>query len=155
MAVKVLLLGARGTGKTTFLASAYHEFNHMERFYRNVSLIDKTHYGEGIRRENIIHPISRIYDLIGHIGQDQNSLFALDFINLSYGFWEYSFRLADKSVSNWIDLDFIDISGSMMGYSMDYQMIKEYVRNSDVIVVSIDTPVMMGPVENNPACHCS
>lgn len=149
MAINVLLLGARGTGKTTFLASAYYEFKDLERLCPNVSLIDKTHY------DAHTHLISRIYELINRFGQNQNSPFALDFLYPSHNIWKYSFRLSDNSASNWINIDFVDISGSMIGYSRQNQMIQEYVRSSDIIVVSIDTPVLMGPVENNPAYHCS
>ncbi len=157
--LKVLMIGGRRCGKTSVLASL---FDQMQNGATNTvfTVADRT------IPERKVSPITgkeeckdllmnKKFELINFIDKGGNKTFIVD-QNPTNCSWEYNMQVQIPGTNKKCRMDFMDVPGEYFEPgNRNYEEIENFIKESSVFVIVIDTPFMMeGSRAENGAASC-
>lgn len=146
MALKVLMMGGYRCGKTSALASLFAQMIHghankyltisdrtpIQNNYLDISLNDKE-----LELQNLLE-----------LHKENSSIFLAD-CSPSYCFTNYKLHLQIPGTHQEMDVDFTDLPSRYFDpESQFFQEMAERIKDYDVFVVAVDTPFLMGSIED-------
>lgn len=143
--LKVLMMGGRRCGKTSALASMFHEsINGAVNNY--LTIADKTILAtKGGEKQDSLN--SKTLELTQQLETGSTATFLVD-KGPTHEFWDYTLRVMLPGTSQSLDIEFRDAPGEyFIQGTEESKKTDEYVGECDVFVVIVDTPYLMGPVE--------
>lgn len=157
--LKVIMMGGRRCGKTSALASLFDQMvNGPVKDYFTVS--DRTVLEtKGFETQDSLN--DKILELINKLETNagNSSLFLVD-NSPTYNVWHYNLRLQVPGKKREMDIEFCDIPGEYFENSKEEskQQFKEeteaLIKASDVFVIVVDTPYLMGSIEETTKDTC-
>lgn len=152
--LKVLMVGGRRCGKTSALASMFEQMINGEvKNYFSVS--DRTHLEtkDSTRQDSLGEKTLELqYMLETHKGDSR--IFLVD-KGPNIHVWKYKLHLQIPGSNREMDIEFLDCPGEFFETSSRHAPeTEEYIKECDVFVVVIDTPYLMGPVEEQTKDIC-
>ena len=138
--INVLMLGHRGVGKTTILASLYYEFS-KNLFNKSISL-----RADSNTRENLSKASTDLKEQL----QLDDFIFEHK-LKGTTGINRYNFYLEDKEKTKIVDLKFTDIAGGDVIGNTD--KIGVEIKKSDIILIPIDATAMIEKDEEGVNYH--
>lgn len=157
--LKVIMMGGRRCGKTSALASLFDQMvNGPVKDYFTVS--DRTVLEtKGFETQDSLN--DKTLELINKLETNagNSSLFLVD-NSPTYNVWHYNLRLQVPGKKREMDIEFCDIPGEYFESSKEEskQQFKEeteaLIKASDVFVIVVDTPYLMGSIEETTKDIC-
>lgn len=157
--LKVIMMGGRRCGKTSALASLFDQMvNGPVKDYFTVS--DRTVLEtKGFETQDSLN--DKTLELINKLETNagNSSLFLVD-NSSTYNVWHYNLRLQVPGKKREMDIEFCDIPGEYFENSKEEskQQFKEeteaLIKASDVFVIVVDTPYLMGSIEETTKDIC-
>lgn len=157
--LKVIMMGGRRCGKTSALASLFDQMvNGPVKDYFTVS--DRTVLEtKGFETQDSLN--DKTLELINKLETNtgNSSLFLVD-NSPTYNVWHYNLRLQVPGKKREMDIEFCDIPGEYFENSKEEskQQFKEeteaLIKASDVFVIVVDTPYLMGSIEETTKDIC-
>lgn len=148
MAVKILMLGGRRSGKTSILSTIIHSFN--EQISSLCTIVDETDYSIG---QGLDVPLKdKRIEIDNYLRNRQiygnNAIFNVD-MSPNNGEGSYKLRMKIGGTAP-VELEFIDIPGEWMEQkSASHNTLKERAKECDIFIIAIDTPYLMQ--DKNPS----
>lgn len=140
MALKVLMVGGRRCGKTSVLAALFDQMTNgvVNQFF---TVCDGTAY---VTKENEKQDVlsTKSLELQNLLDNPTNNTFLVDEKPTNFA-WKYSLKLQLPGTSKSMTMDFLDVPGEYWQASMHDKEIINFVGESDVYIVAIDTPYLM------------
>ena len=157
--LKVIMMGGRRCGKTSALASLFDQMvNGPVKDYFTVSdrtvLKTKGFETQDSLNDKTLELINKLETNVGN-----SSLFLVD-NSPTYNVWHYNLRLQVPGKKREMDIEFCDIPGEYFENSKEEskQQFKEeteaLIKASDVFVIVVDTPYLMGSIEETTKDIC-
>lgn len=157
--LKVIMMGGRRCGKTSALASLFDQMvNGPVKDYFTVS--DRTVLEtKGFETQDSLN--DKTLELINKLETNagNSSSFLVD-NSPTYNVWHYNLRLQVPGKKREMDIEFCDIPGEYFENSKEEskQQFKEeteaLIKASDVFVIVVDTPYLMGSIEETTKDIC-
>lgn len=152
--LKVIMMGGRRCGKTSALASLFEEMkNGQVKDYFTVS--DRTVLEtKGFETQDSLN--DKILELQNMLesNKDNSNIFLVD-KNPTSNFWLYKLHLQIPGTKREMDIEFRDSAGEFFEASGSHaQETEEYIKNCDVFVIVVDTPYLMGSVDESTKDLC-
>lgn len=157
--LKVIMMGGRRCGKTSALASLFDQMvNGPVKDYFTVS--DRTVLEtKGFETQDSLN--DKTLELINKLETNAGNsrLFLVD-NSPTYNVWHYNLRLQVPGKKREMDIEFCDIPGEYFENSKEEskQQFKEeteaLIKASDVFVIVVDTPYLMGSIEETTKDIC-
>lgn len=139
MEIKVLMLGGYQCGKTSALASMFEQVVYGS--LRNVlEMQDRTVCENNYERQQITL-CDKKKEMLHALMKSDNQIFMIN-TDPSY-VQTYIFEIKTLIERKSLTINFTDIPGSMLSSYFQHKMIQNSVRESDVIIIGIDTPYLM------------
>lgn len=139
--IDILVLGNRGAGKTSLLATTLYNMN--ELLQSNGIVFEPADEETNERLRNSISEIENMFTSKGNVEVGEG-------IAGTDGFIEYNFRLAFTDASwntaSCFNVRFHDYAGSILANGdkdRQYEILKEWFLKSQIIYILIDTPYLM------------
>lgn len=155
--LKVIMMGGRRCGKTSALASLFDQMvNGPVKDYFTVA--DRTVLEtKGFEKQDSLN--DKTLELINKLEQNagNSNLFLVD-NSPTYNVWHYNLHLQIPGKKREMDIDFCDIPGEYFENSASQQLKDEteaLIKASDVFVIVVDTPYLMGSIEETTKDICS
>lgn len=140
MALKVLMVGGRRCGKTSVLAALFDQMTNgvVNQFF---TVCDGTTYviKEGERQDVLS---AKSLELQSLLCNPTTNTFLVD-ENPTRFAWKYSLKLQLPGKSQYMNMDFLDVPGEYWQATQHDQETINFVSESDVYIVAIDTPYLM------------
>ena len=152
--LKVLMMGGRRCGKTSALASLFEQMINGEvKNYFTVSDRTKLETKGFERQDSLGDKILELQNMI-ETNRGNSNIFLVD-KGPTNNFWLYNLHLRIPGKSREMDIEFRDSAGEFFeSSSIHAAETSEYIRNCDVFVIVIDTPYLMGPVDEITKDQC-
>ena len=157
--LKVIMMGGRRCGKTSALASLFDQMvNGPVKDYFTVS--DRTVLEtKGFEVQDSLN--DKTLELINKLetNADNSCLFLVD-NSPTYNVWHYNLRLQVPGKKREMDIEFCDVPGEYFENSKEEskQQFKDeteaLIKDSDVFVIVVDTPYLMGSIEETTKDIC-
>ena len=145
--LKVIMMGGRRCGKTSALASLFEEMkNGQVKDYFTVS--DRTVLEtKGFETQDSLNDKTLELQNMLESNKDNSNIFLVD-KNPTSNFWLYKLHLQIPGTNREMDIEFRDSAGEFFEASGSHaQETEEYIKNCDVFVIVVDTPYLMGSVD--------
>lgn len=145
--LKVIMMGGRRCGKTSALASIFEEMkNGQVKDYFTVS--DRTVLEtKGFEVQDSLNDKTLELQNMLESNKGNSNIFLVD-KNPTSNYWLYKLHLQIPGTKREMDIEFRDSAGEFFEASgIHAQETEEYIKNSDVFVIVVDTPYLMGSVD--------
>lgn len=153
--LKVLMMGGRRCGKTSALASLFEQMINGEvKNYFTVA--DRTKLEtKGFETQDSLGDKTLELQNMLETNKDNSNIFLVDKGPTS-NYWLYKLHLQmPGNNSRQMDIEFRDSAGEFFESSgVHAQETADYIKDCDVFVIVIDTPYLMGPVEETTKDEC-
>lgn len=153
--LKVLMMGGRRCGKTSVLASLFAQMINGEvKNYFTVS--DRTQLEtKGFERQDSLGDKTLELEYMLESNKGNSNIFLVD-KGPTENFWMYNLHLQIPGKRREMDIEFRDSAGEFFeAAGIHAAETSEYIRNCDVFVIVVDTPYLMGPVEETTMDLCT
>lgn len=153
--LRVIMMGGRRCGKTSALASLFEEMkNGPVKDYFTVS--DRTELEtKGFEVQDSLNDKTLELQNMLETNKDNSNIFLVD-KNPTANFWLYKLHLQIPGTHREMDIEFRDSAGEFFEASSQHATeTEEYIKNCDVFVIVVDTPYLMGSVEETTKDLCS
>lgn len=152
--LKVIMMGGRRCGKTSALASLFEQMkNGPVKEYFTVS--DRTVLEtKGFETQDSLN--DKILELQNMLetNKDNSNIFLVDKKPTS-NYWLYKLHLQIPGTHREMDIEFRDSAGEFFETSNTHsQKTADYMKDCDVFVIVVDTPYLMGSVEESSMDLC-
>ena len=144
--LKVLMMGGPRCGKTSALASMFHESIHGA-VKNYLTIADKTVLDEkdGEKQDSLN---SKSLELSHKLETAGTATFLVD-AGPTRQYWNYTLRVSVPGTKQSMDIEFRDSNGEFFIQGTRFaQETEAYIDECDIYVVVVDTPYLMGPVDN-------
>ena len=152
--LKVIMMGGRRCVKTSALASLFEEMNNGQvKDYFTVS--DRTVLEtKGFETQDSLNDKTLELQNMLESNKDNSNIFLVD-KNPTSNFWLYKLHLQIPGTKREMDIEFRDSAGEFFEASGSHaQETEEYIKNCDVFVIVVDTPYLMGSVDESTKDLC-
>ena len=153
MPLKVLMMGGLRCGKSSALASLYAQMkSSLANNYLTIS--DRTPIIGDLPHHSLCDKLLELQIILEKY-KESGRLFLLD-KNPSCSFNNYTLRFQIPGTKDGLDIDFTDSVGTFF-YVDSYlhaEVIRERIMDSDVFIIAIDTPYLMGSTEEPTKDFC-
>ena len=152
--LKVLMMGGRRCGKTSALASLFAQMINGEvKNYFTVS--DRTKIEtKGFETQDSLGGKTLELENMLETNKGNSNIFLVDKGPTS-NYWLYNLHLQIPGKRREMDIEFRDSAGEFFeAAGIHAAETSEYIQNCDVFVIVIDTPYLMGPVEESTMDLC-
>lgn len=152
--LKVLMMGGRRCGKTSALASLFDQMiNGDVKNYFTVA--DRTILEtKGFEKQDSLGDKTLELQNMLETNKGNSNIFLVD-KGPTYNYWLYKLHLQVPGKSREMDIEFRDSAGEFFESSgIHAAETSEYIKNCDVFVIVIDTPYLMGSVEETTKDLC-
>lgn len=144
--LKVIMMGGRRCGKTSALASMFHQMNKSRELMKLLNVSDQTKletkinaYGKEERQESLNNKITELVDFFK---RSRNSEFLIN-KGPTYNYWYYKMEITLPGTKKSMSMSFRDSAGEFFDFGAHTPETEEYIENCDVYVVVVDTPYLM------------
>lgn len=152
--LRVIMMGGRRCGKTSALASLFEEMkNGKVKDYFTVS--DRTVLEtKGFEvQDSLNDKILELQNML-ETNKENSNIFLVD-KNPTSNFWLYTLHIQVPGTHREMDIEFRDSAGEFFETSGSHKTeTEEYIKQCDVFVIVIDTPYLMGSVEESTKDLC-
>ena len=152
--LRVIMMGGRRCGKTSALASLFEEMkNGQVKDYFTVS--DRTVLEtKGFETQDSLNDKTLELQNMLESNKGNSNIFLVD-KNPTANYWLYKLHLQIPGTKREMDIEFRDSAGEFFEASgMHAQETEGYIKNSDVFVIVVDTPYLMGSVDESTKDLC-
>lgn len=152
--LKVIMMGGRRCGKTSALASLFEEMkNGPVKDYFTVS--DRTVLEtKGFEVQDSLNDKTLELQNMLETNKNNSNIFLVD-KNPTSNFWLYKLHLQIPGTHREMDIEFRDSAGEFFEASgMHARETEEYIKGSDVFVIVVDTPYLMGSADESTKDLC-
>ena len=152
--LRVIMMGGRRCGKTSALASLFEEMkNGPVKDYFTVS--DRTVLEtKGFEVQDSLNDKTLELQNMLETNKNNSNIFLVD-KNPTSNFWLYKLHLQIPGTHREMDIEFRDSAGEFFEASgMHARETEEYIKGSDVFVVVVDTPYLMGSADESTKDLC-
>lgn len=152
--LKVLMMGGRRCGKTSALASLFDQMiNGDVKNYFTVA--DRTILEtKGFEKQDSLGDKTLELQNMLETNKGNSNIFLVD-KGPTYNYWLYKLHLQVPGKSREMDIEFRDSAGEFFESSgIHAAETSDYIKNCDVFVIVIDTPYLMGSVEETTKDLC-
>ena len=152
--LKVLMMGGRRCGKTSALASIFAEMKNgpVKRYF---TVSDRTVLEtKGLETQDSLNDKTLELQYMLEQNKDNSNIFLVD-KNPTYYIWDYNLHLQIPGTKQEMDMEFRDAAGEFFERNNSYSTeMTEFMKECDVFVIVIDTPYLMGPVDESTRELC-
>lgn len=144
MALNVMMMGGRGCGKTSALASIFDQMANGPA--RQVfTICDNTKYmtikyDDSVRTRNTLS--AKQLELEYYLENEPSGVFLMDSSPKRCD-WTYSLGLHIPETNKKLNLDFLDCPGVFFQQGLHDEATNQFVEQSDVYIIMVDTPYIM------------
>lgn len=152
--LRVIMMGGRRCGKTSALASLFEEMkNGPVKNYFTVS--DRTVLEtKGFEVQDSLNDKTLELQNMLETNKNNSNIFLVD-KNPTSNFWLYKLHLQIPGTHREMDIEFRDSAGEFFEASgMHARETEEYIKGSDVFVIVVDTPYLMGSADESTKDLC-
>ena len=152
--LRVIMMGGRRCGKTSALASLFEEMkNGPVKDYFTVS--DRTVLEtKGFEVQDSLNDKTLELQNMLETNKNNSNIFLVD-KNPTSNFWLYKLHLQIPGTHREMDIEFRDSAGEFFEASgMHARETEEYIKGSDVFVIVVDTPYLMGSSDESTKDLC-
>lgn len=152
--LRVIMMGGRRCGKTSALASLFEEMkNGPVKDYFTVS--DRTILEtKGFEVQDSLNDKTLELQNMLETNKNNSNIFLVD-KNPTANFWLYRLHLQIPGTHREMDIEFRDSAGEFFEASgMHARETEEYIKGSDVFVIVVDTPYLMGSADESTKDLC-
>ena len=152
--LRVIMMGGRRCGKTSALASLFEEMkNGPVKDYFTVS--DRTVLEtKGFEVQDSLNDKTLELQNMLETNKNNSNIFLVD-KNPTSNFWLYKLHLQIPGTHREMDIEFRDSAGEFFEASgMHARETEEYIKGSDVFVIVVDTPYLMGSADESTKDLC-
>ena len=152
--LKVLMMGGRRCGKTSALASLFTQMINGEvKNYFTVA--DRTILEtKGFEKQDSLGSKTLELENMLESNKGNSNIFLVD-KDPTNNFWMYKLHLQIPGTHREMDIEFRDSAGEFFeAAGIHATETTEYIKDCDVFVIVIDTPYLMGPVEETTKDLC-
>lgn len=152
--LRVIMMGGRRCGKTSALASLFEEMkNGPVKDYFTVS--DRTVLEtKGFEVQDSLNDKTLELQNMLETNKNNSNIFLVD-KNPTSNFWLYMLHLQIPGTHREMDIEFRDSAGEFFEASgMHARETEEYIKGSDVFVIVVDTPYLMGSADESTKDLC-
>lgn len=152
--LRVIMMGGRRCGKTSALASLFEEMkNGPVKDYFTVS--DRTVLEtKGFEVQDSLNDKTLELQNMLETNKNNSNIFLVD-KNPTSNFWLYKLHLQIPGTHREMDIEFRDSAGEFFEASgMHARETEEYIKGSDVFVIVVDTPYLMGSTDESTKDLC-
>lgn len=152
--LRVIMMGGRRCGKTSALASLFEEMkNGKVKDYFTIS--DRTVLEtRGFEVQDSLNDKTLELQHMLETNQGNNSIFLVDKSPTS-SYWLYNLHLQIPGTHREMDIEFRDSAGEFFEASGSFaKETEDYIKKCDVFVIVVDTPYLMGSVEESTKDLC-
>ena len=153
--LKVIMMGGRRCGKTSALASLFEQMKNgpVREFFTvsDVTVLET----KGLEIQDSLN--DKTLELMNMLEtqKDSSNIFLVDKDPTSY-FWLYKLHLKIPGTKKEMDIEFRDSAGEYFESSNSHSKETiEYIKDCDVFVIIVDTPYLMGCVEEDSKDLCT
>lgn len=156
--LKVIMMGGRRCGKTSALASMFHQMINSKELMSLLSVCDQTKLetkvddNGGKELQESLN--KKTLELMGFFRMSKNSEFLID-KGPTRNYWHYHMQIALPGTKKTMIMEFRDAAGEFFDFGvqdekegMHANETEEYVEDCDVFVVAVDTPYLMNENED-------
>lgn len=139
--LKVFMMGGRRCGKTSALASLFHQAINGE-MNKVFTITNKPKYQE--KDGEKIEPLeNKRLELVNFINKGGNNIFLADKAPTNH-YWDYFLKVQIPGTDRSMIIQFRDSAGEVFEPDSEhYEEALDYVKQSDVFIVVVDTPYLM------------
>lgn len=145
--LKVFMMGGRRCGKTSALASMFHQVRYIREIYQLLNVNDRTILvtkqnvqGKSETQESLNDKIQELREFLSTYNPND---FLVD-KGPTRMFWDYVMQVTLTGTKKTMRMNFRDAAGEFFDYGGKYtQEVSDYVAECDVYIVVIDTPYLM------------
>lgn len=152
--LKVLMMGGRRCGKTSALASIFEEMTNgpVKRYF---TVSDRTVLQtKGLETQDSLNDKTLELQNMLELNKDNSNIFLVDKNPTEY-FWDYNLHLQIPGTRQEMDMEFRDAAGEFFENNSSHSTeTKEFMKECDVFVIVIDTPYLMGSVDESTRELC-
>lgn len=144
MALNVMMMGGRGCGKTSTIVSIFNQM--VNGPARQVfTICDNTKYvtikhDDSVRIQNTL--LKKQLELEYYLENEPTGVFLMDSSPTRCS-WTYSLGLQIPGTNKKLNFDFYDYPGPYFEYGVHYDMMEQFVKESDICIIMVDTPYIM------------
>lgn len=152
--LRVIMMGGRRCGKTSALASLFEEMkNGPVKDYFTVA--DRTVLEtKGFEVQDSLNDKTLELQNMLETNKNNSNIFLVD-KNPTSNFWLYKLHLQIPGTHREMDIEFRDSAGEFFEASgMHARETEEYIKGSDVFVIVVDTPYLMGSADESTKDLC-
>lgn len=152
--LRVIMMGGRRCGKTSALASLFEEMkNGPVKDYFTVS--DRTVLEtKGFEVQDSLNDKTLELQNTLETNKNNSNIFLVD-KNPTSNFWLYNLHLQIPGTHKEMDIEFRDSAGEFFEATGQHATeTEEYIKKCDVFVIVVDTPYLMGSVEESTRDLC-
>ena len=152
--LRVIMMGGRRCGKTSALASLFEEMkNGPVKDYFTVS--DRTVLEtKGFEVQDSLNDKTLELQNMLETNKNNSNIFLVD-KNPTSNFWLYKLHLQIPGTHREMDIEFRDSAGEFFEASgIHARETEEYIKGSDVFVIVVDTPYLMGSADESTKDLC-
>lgn len=152
--LRVIMMGGRRCGKTSALASLFEEMkNGPVKDYFTVS--DRTVLEtKGFEVQDSLNDKTLELQNMLETNNNNSNIFLVD-KNPTSNFWLYKLHLQIPGTHREMDIEFRDSAGEFFEASgIHARETEEYIKSSDVFVIVVDTPYLMGSADESTKDLC-
>lgn len=152
--LRVIMMGGRRCGKTSALASLFEEMkNGPVRDYFTVS--DRTALEtKGLEVQDSLNDKTLELKNMLETNKDNSNIFLVDKKPTNH-FWLYELHLQIPGTHREMDIEFRDSAGEFFEAANTHAAeTEEYIKKCDVFVIVVDTPYLMGSIEESTKDIC-
>ena len=152
--LRVIMMGGRRCGKTSALASLFEEMkNGPVKDYFTVC--DRTVLEtKGFEVQDSLNDKTLELQNMLETNKNNSNIFLVD-KNPTSNFWLYKLHLQIPGTHREMDIEFRDSAGEFFEASgMHARETEEYIKGSDVFVIVVDTPYLMGSADESTKDLC-
>lgn len=152
--LRVIMMGGRRCGKTSALASLFEEMkNGPVKDYFTVS--DRTVLEtKGFEVQDSLNDKTLELQNMLETNKNNSNIFLVD-KNPTSNFWLYKLHLQIPGTRREMDIEFRDSAGEFFEASgIHARETEEYIKSSDVFVIVVDTPYLMGSADESTKNLC-
>lgn len=153
--LKVIMMGGRRCGKTSALASLFEEMkNGQVKDYFTVS--DRTVLEtKGFETQDSLNDKTLELQNMLETNKGNSNIFLVD-QRPTNNYWRYTLHLQIPGTKREMDIEFRDSAGEFFEASgLHAQETEEYIKGCDVFVIVVDTPYLMGEMDESTKELCT
>lgn len=142
------MIGGHGCGKTSALSCMFEQAinSPIDQYF---TVLNQTHIDNGM--DSLL---DKSHELKRLLYNSSSSSFLIDIVG-GHCINRHSFSIREPGSSKSISLEIFDLPGSLFNSCHHAPTINDEVKKCDVIIICIDTPYLMGPVEEEYKELCS